>query len=447
MKVGHYENEAMRKYTIYILSIFVVLLVACGEEKEENKTLDSFVTPIIHTYQYDTLVPIHDPTNRMGYRWGLPIDIFRFCSELTLDTIAPQHPSFEEKNLIFLHKNNKILKDDSLRIIVDYNIRIPKRYYQKTPSYSFLKTYEAAMFPAYIINTSSNSQHISTKFGSEIQSVFEAKDENGNWYAISHLYRNMIFCGNGMEPRAFVLPQKHFMLISYYPFYGDFRTKVRMRIKTGEHIYISNEFETNIKHSYFLLQNEDAINLFEGKDSNEVIKNYFLGAKLKPLLQHKINPKKSDSSETSFDGFYNSPIMQSTSAPDISMFPKRIRDMEYAHQAYMDKHYSTRDITEQQSRMRSFYLKEIDSVHKKLYNLLDEEGKQIITKQKRLFDATIQNEHKLFNYFHFHPNGAPGNNFGSAGHYTAYGYTLDALRSRYAELFAYTDFYESILKP
>lgn len=108
--------------------------------------------------------------------------------------------------------------------------------------FALLKDY-VECYPLLIYNNGNK-----TSYSHNIRLIQEAKDQDGKWKPIEY-FANYPSC----IPNPFCnvhQPQKYSAL-SIIKYHGDFKTKLRVKVKIGEYIYYSNEIVGSINHSQF----------------------------------------------------------------------------------------------------------------------------------------------------------------------------------------------------
>ena len=125
--------------------------------------------------------------------------------------------------------------------------KIPKAPYQ--PSYdSILKT------PVFIVNNTDIIQGIEHHDG-RLLVIQEALTENGEWQPIEYFIYSG--CGNsyGINP----LKPASYLMFGIPKYNGDFKTKLRVRLRTNNNTILSNEFDGNINKTQLIPIEPDGI--------------------------------------------------------------------------------------------------------------------------------------------------------------------------------------------
>ena len=98
-------------------------------------------------------------------------------------------------------------------------------------------------YPVLVYNASNKKSIIGTT--SMIQ---EARDSDGKWKPIEFIKWGMMSCIKSPEP---ILFPKHYMGATVIKYYGNFKTKLRVKYFTQWNVYYSNEFTGYINKSQF----------------------------------------------------------------------------------------------------------------------------------------------------------------------------------------------------
>jgi hypothetical protein len=102
-------------------------------------------------------------------------------------------------------------------------------------------------FTAYLINTTDTTFNVTRQDGSLIM-IQEAMDEKGQWQPIEYwVYSG---CGNSYFDPLELNPGKYVM-IPIKEYHGNFKTKIRLKMKNDKKIIYSESFEGSIDKSQF----------------------------------------------------------------------------------------------------------------------------------------------------------------------------------------------------
>lgn len=105
--------------------------------------------------------------------------------------------------------------------------------------------------------------------------IQEALDDNGDWRPIEG--RGFDFCGNGYW--GLKIHSNEFMTILFPKYAGDFKTKIRVRIKNHDIIYVSRPFEGTInKKQFYFGKDRDYHYCEDDKNKTGAIQHVFYGS-------------------------------------------------------------------------------------------------------------------------------------------------------------------------
>lgn len=259
----------------YIIFIFTLLSILIAFFFSQNTKLTIPETPN-QTYSIPFKVPVIYDTSGIfvedsGYTELTYSSVFTHGLFPFSDTVE-----FSDAALDYLYEN--MITDDSrhfwdyddrygsgLKVIVDPKawIPYPKRDYGLSQ-------------PVYIVNETSKPIILDAYFESHM--LTEAKDENGYWFPIE--INGVIGCGNGRYPTK-ICPQE-VLVVGMKKHSGSFKTELRIRLKSGAQMIVSDPFPGGIDPNQFNISKEmkDRFGL-----GNEIqitdygfIQNFFLGA-------------------------------------------------------------------------------------------------------------------------------------------------------------------------
>lgn len=131
------------------------------------------------------------------------------------------------------------LNTDGLELIADYRTTIPFRESSEFPV--------RAVYPVYIVNSTPRTKILCGK-DAQADVIQEAIDRTGEWRPIES--QGPEFCGNGdwmmkIRPRQMVV-----LLVDKYQ--GNFKTRLRVRLRNGNSRYVSVAYEGWISETQFL---------------------------------------------------------------------------------------------------------------------------------------------------------------------------------------------------
>ncbi len=102
--------------------------------------------------------------------------------------------------------------------------------------------------PVYVINRDSISNGLEL-VGNSVFMIAEAKDSTGHWKPLEFWFEGAVICGNTYVERE-VKPESYF-LFSTPSHEGDFKTKLRFKLRNFGNTYYSNEFDGFIDYQQF----------------------------------------------------------------------------------------------------------------------------------------------------------------------------------------------------
>ncbi|WP_146185032.1 hypothetical protein [Flavobacterium pallidum] len=127
-----------------------------------------------------------------------------------------------------------------------------KAYFERE---KFQKQKYISSYPVLIFNPSQQTAYVSEGNFMHFQMIQEALDSDGKWKPIDFQWSDD---GGGCIPinLHYKLLPRHYIGASVIKYSGDFKTKIRVKMKSGNDVYYSNEITGHINHSQF---NQDFI--------------------------------------------------------------------------------------------------------------------------------------------------------------------------------------------
>ncbi len=138
-------------------------------------------------------------------------------------------------------QEQETIDSDSLTILADYKQNIVTNAYDNRFCY-----------PIYVINNQKKPKLFTGK-DRHVFAIQEALHPNGKWYPIEQ--RGLDFCGNGHWSTT--LNPKEYIVFFVPKYQGDFKTKLRVRLHTGEKALFSEPIIGYISMKQFLLSPVD----------------------------------------------------------------------------------------------------------------------------------------------------------------------------------------------
>lgn len=201
----------------------------------------------------------------------------RYDLKIIIDTTYNFHSKdFEYKwyNLAKTWDSISKLKHDRK----DLEELIDKNYYSKIDK---LRKHYVEAYPLLIFNKSNENAYLKEIRLSNFSMIQEAKDIDGKWKPIEFSFS--LPCDILSYDFYKLLPKKYFAT-SIIKYYGNFKTKIRVKIRFGRNYYYSNEIVGSINRSQF---NTDFINAYLKIYKGVIDETYFPTVKEGMLLQRK----------------------------------------------------------------------------------------------------------------------------------------------------------------
>ena len=249
------------KTVAIILSTFI--LFACNEANKKNI---QFSKPVIkQPFTKDTIA--YFDVDSIDGVYPIFLGKYLIADSLFISGI-PKRDTTYRKDIIGLDSYFNLwdsleLANDGFEIIPDY----AKDVYYNT--YTFQPHY---YFPVYIVNQTNTIKGFIEK-DNYVFGIQEALDSNNYWRPIES--KGMDFCGNGMYGIK-VHPQE-FITILFPKYTGNYKTKLRIRIKIGDNIYVSQSYYGKINRNQFHLKRDSYEFEKLKEDKEEVITWSFYG--------------------------------------------------------------------------------------------------------------------------------------------------------------------------
>lgn len=251
-----------------VLSILIITALFSCNNQDNNKI--AFRLPIIvQTSTKDTIEYLK--SDSLYNDWAFYLGKHSFCDTLHIsirddfskkDTLLTKDRDYDGKGRF------DTLSSGGLEIVADYKSTVSRIVYSFEKGFYF--------YPVHIVNETFSPKMFIGK-DSYVFAIQEALDTNNNWRPIEG--RGFDFCGNEYWHQK--VNSNEFITFLLPKYKGDFKTKMRVRIKIGENIYVSNIFEGTINYSQFLLRKGAPFNYLYRRilqDKSKAIKYLFYGA-------------------------------------------------------------------------------------------------------------------------------------------------------------------------
>ncbi len=246
--------------------LFLLLIVLSACDRKGRATPVVFKKPIV------VQMPFEDSVQYLSYNFmsgSYPEFIGKSPFSDTLTMTVGGLLYFEDKDLVFPEHEHIDVTDttrtDGLELFPDYASAIVRNYHSDTCANYY--------YPVYIVNQTSGIKVISAKDG-HLFGIQEALDTNGNWRPIE--FQGHDFCGVGRY--GVKLYPKEYAVLIFPKYQGSFKTKLRVRIKNGENIYVSQPFDGTINERQFYFEKDEYLRKEMLRYKAEIIESTFYGA-------------------------------------------------------------------------------------------------------------------------------------------------------------------------
>ena len=249
----------MKKSSILFI---LVVVTACSQEEAIKPVV--FKKPIVVQMPFEDSVQ-YLSNNFMNGSYPEFIGKSPFSDTLTMTVKGRLH--YEDSDIVFPDQIGitDTTRTDGLELFPDYSSTIIRNPYGLE-----LAEYN---YPVYIVNQTSGIKVISGK-DSHLFGIQEALDSNGNWRPIE--FKGHDFCGLGRY--GIKLYPNEYALLAFPKYQGNFKTKLRVRIKNGDNIYVSQPFDGTINERQFYFEKEEYLLKDLPKYKAEIIQYQFYGA-------------------------------------------------------------------------------------------------------------------------------------------------------------------------
>lgn len=189
------------------------------------------------------------------------------CKHQFTDTLFIPDKRFRDTTFRkdFISRNYDTLMTDGFELIPDYATDVYRNEYQSENSNYY--------YPVYLINQTPTVKAFIGK-DNYVFGLQEALDTNGMWRPIEG--RGFDFCGMGFWGLK-VRPQE-FITVLFPKYAGEYKTKMRVRIKNGDNIYVSKPYEGTINENQLNLKKGDYLYRELRQNEPSTIIDLFYGA-------------------------------------------------------------------------------------------------------------------------------------------------------------------------
>ena len=221
-------------YSIVLVCVFV----SCKDRSQEKPQDKKFSIPTILLPDLKTDSIKKHQLNFLTEIWPPFISKFKFADTILIKEKRDTSTLRDFVGEIYDVKKNGPIGNDGFQIITNYNKPVLyKEYVTNIASY---------FYPVFVVNETKSTKMFTGK-DSYVFAIQEAKDSTGSWYPIES--KGFDFCGNGywglkIHPNEFAV-----FLLPVYD--GEFNTELRVRLKIGTSVYVSQPFMGNINYNQF----------------------------------------------------------------------------------------------------------------------------------------------------------------------------------------------------
>lgn len=225
------------------------------EEKERNYEFECLKNSDLYKSLLNSkpikVKNINEYLIRKSITYNYPIDIIEEEEDIfkkTLDSSKDFMIYVDINQILNIPLNDLIYKESSKSVSKNFNY---VEYSNKIKA-SYAKYYkplekQVQAYPVTIYNISDSICYLDVKEGWPFM-LQEAKNEKGEWRPIE-FYDDFAFCGNSFWSKEF-LP-KYYTISKVYKYQGNFKTKLRLKLRTGNNIIYSNEYSGTINLEQF----------------------------------------------------------------------------------------------------------------------------------------------------------------------------------------------------
>lgn len=247
-----------------ILGLLLVLGFYGCNSSIEKEEIQVFRLPVVFQDSITTHVKFIKK-NWISAAWIPPIGKSEFTDSLlvpvreTIDTLT-------YKSRILTEKMDSLgLGCDGLEIYPDYSTTLSRISFDMG---------RGKYYPVHLVNQTPSTKIIKGK-DRHIFAIQEACNEHGVWFPIEG--KGFDFCGNGSWNLK--INSKEFLTVLFPKYQGDYKTKLRVRIKNGSTVYVSQPFDGVINKNQFLLDKDHYYYNYLVENPLEAVSNWFYGAK------------------------------------------------------------------------------------------------------------------------------------------------------------------------
>lgn len=248
-----------------IIIFFLTILFSCNQTDKTYKESSIFTKPLISQPQSKDSLKYIEIDFINGFFPSF-VGKYKFTDTLLIETKRVRDTTylkdFIDERMVW---RSDSLMTDGFELISDYSATIHRNDYETK--------YANYYYPVYLINQTPTSKEFIGKDG-HIFGLQEALDTNGKWRPIEG--RGFDFCGNGYWGLK-VHPQE-FIAVLFPKYAGNYKTKIRVRIKNGDNIYVSRPYEGTINEKQFYLNKDSYLYRELNENKANAIQYLFYGS-------------------------------------------------------------------------------------------------------------------------------------------------------------------------
>lgn len=265
--------------------LILLLFFSCSKPtKREIK----FKIPVIYQNGIKGKFILHK-ADSLGEVWPIFINKFKFDDSIKLiegrfinvfrDTTDYINGSRRTTRKDVLDEYSYIREDDTFRtdgfqIFADYKTTL---YYNDYDTFN-----GNCYYPVYIVNETYNTKIFMFK-DREVFAIQESKDNSNKWRPIE--CEGFEWCGNGH--RGLLIYPGEYVLFLLPKYEGSNSSAMRVRLRIGENIYISNTFKGSFNYNQFYMSKKLLLWRYKslGENSINAMDYWFYGATPKGLAE------------------------------------------------------------------------------------------------------------------------------------------------------------------
>lgn len=259
---------SIKQNILFVLSIiFGIIFLQCHSQKE-NKISKEFKIPIIINSRFNKSLT-STPFESKNIEGVFPHFIGKYTFQDTIDINSKKRKTAYQKDFITekdLIEIGNSINFSGLEWIIDYNTTV--RY---NPSHRFnSKVYE--YYPVFFVNQTNQNKLIEGKDGYLFAIQEALLKETGEWHPIES--KGADFCGNGYW--GLIIHPGEFALGLLKKYKGNYKTKLRIRLKMGSDIFISSAYDGIINKEQFSIKDTFTKNIMQ-ETNGKIAQSLFYG--------------------------------------------------------------------------------------------------------------------------------------------------------------------------